>query len=112
MLRTKLYYTLVLLAAAFYSGADAQSVAPFEMSQDDYAETVDEEVVETVNLGGEDNVQDGRGGVGQADSYEQTADPESPLNVNTGVAGGEDEAPVVAPGIKPVVPVDDLCIIR
>lgn len=108
MLRTKLYYTLVLLAAAFYSGAEAQDVATFEMPQDDYAETVDEDVVETVNLGGEDNVQDGGGGVGQADSYEQTADPDSPLNVNTEGIGSDDDTPVVAPGIKPVVPVDDV----
>lgn len=108
MLRTKLYYTLILLAAAFCSEAEAQEVSAIELAQDDYAETVEEDVVETVNLGGEDNVQDGRGGVGQADSYEQTADPDSPLNVITGGADGEEDAHVVAPGIKPVVPVDDV----
>ena len=108
MLRTKLYYTLVLLAAAVYSCAEAQEVTQFDIPQDDYAETVDEDVVETVNLGGEDNVQDSHGGVGQAESYEQTADPDSPMNVNTGVVGGDEDTPVVAPGIKPVVPVDDV----
>lgn len=40
-----------------------------------------EDVVETVKLGGEDKLPHVTGGVGQAESYEQTADPDSPVNV-------------------------------
>ena len=40
-----------------------------------------EETVETVKLGGEDRIPEPQGGVDKADTYEQTADPNSPLNV-------------------------------
>lgn len=43
-----------------------------------------EDVVETVKLGGEDKVPTETEGVGQAESYEQTADPDSPVNIDLG----------------------------
>lgn len=42
----------------------------------------DGDIVETVRLGGEDNIKDKQEGVGQADTYEQALDPDSPLNVD------------------------------
>ncbi|MBR5886886.1 MAG: hypothetical protein IKZ07_01630 [Akkermansia sp.] len=109
MLRKKLYYALVIWAVFVFTHAEAQNVAAPAMGQDDYAEAVEEEVVETVNLGGEDNVADGGGGVGRAETYEQTVDPESPLNVETsGSDGAEDGVSVNQPEIKPVVPVDNV----
>lgn len=59
-----------------------------------------EETVETVKLGGEDRIPDQQEGVEQADSYEQTADPNSPLNVEipvdaTGIST-EQQPPIVA----------------
>lgn len=59
-----------------------------------------EETVETVKLGGEDRIPEPQEGVEQADSYEQTADPNSPLNVeiegNEGDVRGEQPPPIVA----------------
>lgn len=110
MLRKKLFYALVVWAVAVFSQVEAQEVTAPESApvtaEEDSAEAVEEEVVETVNLGGEDNVADGRGGVGQAATYEQTADPDSPMHVNVDNGGSSDEeAPVGTPEIKPVVPV-------
>ncbi len=48
------------------------------------AEDEMEETVETVKLGGEDRIPEPQEGVEQADSYEHTADPNSPLNVEIG----------------------------
>ena len=49
----------------------------------------EEEAVETVRLGGEDRVTT-QEGVGEADSYERTVDPNAPTNVKVGVQGAED----------------------
>lgn len=105
----KLYYAFVLIGLVVMPTAEAQSAVVPEMVQDDYAETVDEqeEVVETVKLGGEDNAAVMQGGVQQADAYEQTADPESPLNVNIN-HDGADETPVGTTEVKPVVTVDEV----
>ncbi len=56
------------------------------LPDDDVAVPADEEeeIVETVRLGGEDKVPAPEEGVQQADSYEQTADPDSPVHVEIG----------------------------
>ena len=109
MLRLKLYYVLAMLCLAALPAAEAQGGAAPTMAQDDYAETVDdqEEVVETVRLGGEDKVPGQQEGVQQADTYEQTADPDSPLNVEVD-HGSSDSQPIATPQRKPVVVTDEV----
>lgn len=51
----------------------------------------EEEAVETVRLGGEDRVTT-QEGVGEADSYERTVDPNAPTNVKVGAQGADDTA--------------------
>ncbi len=63
------------------------------------AEDVVEDVVETVKLGGEDRQPAQQEGVGQADAYQETADPDSPVHVEVGEGG---HAPIPAP-VTPVV---------
>lgn len=56
-----------------------------------------EETVETVRLGGEDRIPEPQEGVQQADSYEQNADPNSPLNVEIGNVAEEENLPAPTP---------------
>lgn len=63
--------------APLYAGA--QDEVPPVLSP---SESELEDVVETVKLGGEDKVPTAAEGVGQAESYEQTADPDSPVNID------------------------------
>lgn len=109
MLRGKLYYACVMFVLVAASVADAQSGAVSVVAPDEYAEVVDEreEVVETVHLGGEDNVPSQQEGVQQAESYEQTADPDSPLNVEIGDTSADDEVSAT-PELKAVVSVDEV----
>lgn len=82
MLRTRL---IAVLAAAAMS-VPVQAAPHAQMANDDTAEEVSadevEETVETVKLGGEDRVPSIQEGVGQADDYERTADPNAPTGVN------------------------------
>ncbi len=70
-----------------------------EMPDDAIAIPADEEedIVETVRLGGEDNVPAVQEGVEQADSYERTADPDSPLNVIISSEPAHTEQPPIKP---------------
>ena len=90
MLRSKLYTGLVVLATILGSpyAFGQEGAVPFvaDMPDDEAAE----EIVETVKLGGEDRVPAMEEGVGQAESYEETVDPDSPLHVETGTAAQED----------------------
>ncbi|MBR2314311.1 MAG: hypothetical protein IKA55_05580 [Akkermansia sp.] len=114
MLRSKLYTGLVVLAMSFSApaatGQEAAQpageagVIPFveDMPDDEMAE----EIVETVKLGGEDRAPSIQEGVEQAESYEKTVDPDSPVNVETGTnAATQDETGVDA--LKPTASVTD-----
>ena len=83
---------VVLLAAALCGPSPA---APrVHLANDDTAEEVAEdeleETVETVRLGGEDRMPSIQEGVGEADAYERTADPNAPTKVRI---QGEDVDP-------------------
>ncbi|MBR3944125.1 MAG: hypothetical protein IKK15_03405 [Akkermansia sp.] len=91
MLRSKLYTGLVVLAmslgapaAVGQEGAPAAEAGGVPFVEDMPDDEAAEEIVETVKLGGEDRVPAMQEGVGQAESYEQTADPDSPLHAETG----------------------------
>lgn len=91
MLRSKLYTGLVVLAmslgapaAVGQEGAPAAEVGGVPFVEDMPDDEAAEEIVETVKLGGEDRMPAMQEGVGQAESYEQTADPDSPLHAETG----------------------------
>ncbi len=85
MLRSKLYTNLLILAMVCCTPAvmGQEAVVPYieDIPDDELAE----EIVETVKLGGEDAAPSIQEGVEQADSYEKTVDPDSPVNVETGV---------------------------
>jgi len=85
----------------------AQAVAAPGAPQDATALPADEDegIVETVKLGGEDKVPDAAEGVEQADAYERTAAPDSPLNVDIGPAAPQQ--PERNPA-KPIVTETDL----
>ncbi len=74
------------------------AVAQLPLADDDLAEpiTPDEvqDVVETVKLGGEDKVPALQEGVEQADTYEHTVGPDSPLEVDTAAGAAADPVPV------------------
>lgn len=76
-------------AEAAVNGADAAEII--------VAEDEVEETVETVKLGGEDRIPEPKEGVEQADTYEQTADPNSPLNVEITSETESDITPIQAP---------------
>ncbi|MEE1266880.1 MAG: penicillin-binding transpeptidase domain-containing protein [Akkermansia sp.] len=106
MLRSKLYTGFVFLAMMI--GAPAalgqEGGVPFiaDMPDDEAAE----EIVETVKLGGEDNAPTMQEGVEQAESYEKTADPDSPVHVETGTdAAAQDETGLDS--LKPTTAVTD-----
>ncbi len=113
MLRSKLYTGLVVLAMSLGgSAAVGQETAPAaeagvvpfveDMPDDEAAE----EIVETVKLGGEDRAPAMQEGVGEAESYEQTADPDSPIHVQTGgETGTQDETGLDS--LKPTTAVTD-----
>ena len=91
MLRSKLYTGLVVLAmslgapaAVGQEGAPAAEAGGVPFVEDMPDDEAAEEIVETVKLGGEDRMPAMQEGVGQAESYEQTADPDSPLHAETG----------------------------
>ncbi len=94
------FCSLAVAVALACPPAAAQRVA---LPDDDLAEPVSadevEEIVETVKLGGEDKGPAQQEGVEQAETYERTADPDSPLNVNvateSSTSGPEPIAPVV-----------------
>ncbi len=104
MLRSKLYTGLVVLAAILGSpfAVGQEGGVPFvaDMPDDEAAE----EIVETVKLGGEDRAPSMQEGVEQAESYEKTVDPDSPLNAETGGAA-QDETGLDA--LKPTTSVND-----
>ena len=104
MLRSKLYTGLVVLAMMWGSPAAVgqEGGVPFvaDMPDDEAAE----EIVETVKLGGEDRVPAMEEGVGQAESYEKTVDPDSPLHAETGNAA-QDETGLDS--LKPTTSVND-----
>ena len=82
MLRSKLYTGLMMLAMAAPAAMGQGGGVPFiaDMPDDEAAE----EIVETVKLGGEDRAPAMQEGVGEAESYEKTADPDSPVHAQTG----------------------------
>ena len=82
MLRSKLYTGLMMLAMAGPAAMGQGGGVPFiaDMPDDEAAE----EIVETVKLGGEDRAPAMQEGVGEAESYEKTADPDSPVHAQTG----------------------------
>ncbi|MBR5523375.1 MAG: hypothetical protein IKV82_07925 [Akkermansia sp.] len=88
---------VVAAQEAVVAESAAEEVA---VEAEDVAADEVEETVETVKLGGEDRVPEPQEGVQQADSYEQTADPNSPLNVEIadGTADTEEDStvPVIA----------------
>ena len=111
MLRSKLYTGLVVLAMSLGApAAVGQEAAPAveaggvpfveDMPDDEAAE----EIVETVKLGGEDHAPAMQEGVGQAESYEQTADPDSPLHAETGGAQHDETG---LDSLKPTTSVTD-----
>ena len=104
MLRSKLYTGLVVLAMMWGNPAaiGQEGGVPFvaDMPDDEAAE----EIVETVKLGGEDRAPSMQEGVEQAESYEKTVDPDSPLNAETGGAA-QDETGLDA--LKPTTSVND-----
>ncbi len=111
MLRSKLYTGLVVLAmslgapaAVGQEGAPAAEAGGVPFVEDMPDDEVAEEIVETVKLGGEDRVPAMQEGVGQAESYEQTADPDSPLHAETG-ADRHDETGLDS--LKPTTAVTD-----
>ena len=106
MLRMKLFYAFFLMPFVMMPVSEAQQVAAqeavVEAGGDDQ-----EEVVETVHLGGEE-LNDGVGeGVGPAEEYEQTIAPDSPVHVDTGneVGGTPD---IAEPSIRPVPATDNV----
>lgn len=109
MLREKLYYALVMMSLVVLPTTEAQEAASADVPQDAVADSAEdqEEVVETVRLGGEDSVPAQQEGVGQADAYEETADPDSPMNVEI-----NHDTPATTPGAapqnKPVVVTDEM----
>lgn len=111
MLRSKLYTGLVILAMSLAApAAVGQEAAPAveaggvpfveDMPDDEAAE----EIVETVKLGGEEHAPTMQEGVGQAESYEQTADPDSPVHVETGGAQSDETG---LESLKPTASVTD-----
>ena len=82
MLRSKLYTGLMMLAMAAPAAMGQEGGIPFiaDMPDDEAAE----EIVETVKLGGEDKAPTMQEGVGEAESYEKTAAPDSPVHAQTG----------------------------
>lgn len=84
MLRRKLYTGFVFLAMVMVAPAvlGQQGGVPFiaDMPDDEAAE----EIVETVKLGGEDSAPTMQEGVGEAESYEKAADPDSPVHAQVG----------------------------
>ena len=111
MLRSKLYTGLVVLAmslgapaAVGQEGAPAAEAGGVPFVEDMPDDEAAEEIVETVKLGGEDRVPAMQEGVGQAESYEQTADPDSPLHAETG-ADRHDETGLDS--LKPTTAVTD-----
>ncbi len=89
----------VLGVAVCLLAVPAMAQQPF--ADEDYAEPVEpdevQDVVETVKLGGEDQVPALQEGVEQADSYEHTAGSHSPLEVETGGSVGEAASTTAAP---------------
>ncbi len=81
------------------------AAAQLTFTDGDAAEPV-EDVVETVKLGGEDKVPAIQEGVEKADTYEHTADPDSPVDVVVGDGKASDPAPV-APVVDDTVAVED-----
>ena len=117
MLRPRTFFclsALVLclpLTAAPRSSAGKQVptapvAAAAEIPDDAVAVPADEaeETVETVKLGGEDNADLLQQGVQQAETYEQTASPDSPTNVDVGTTN---EADTNAVPLKPDEAVTD-----
>ena len=109
MLRSKLYTSLLVLSmmisvpvALGQESAPAAGDMPFvaDMPDDEAAE----EIVETVKLGGEDRVPAMEEGVGEAESYEQTADPEAAVDSEIG-SSPHDETGLDA--LKPTESVTD-----
>ena len=106
MLRSKLYAGLMYLALVIVTPAamGQEGGVPFieDMPDDEAAE----EIVETVKLGGEDSAPTMQEGVEQAESYEKTADPDSPVHVETGSdAASQDETGLDS--LKPTTAVTD-----
>ena len=89
----KLRTRFIALLAAAALLAPAQAAPRVSLVNDDTAEEVGEdeleETVETVQLGGEDRMPAIQEGVGEADAYERTADPNAPTRVR--VQEGADE---------------------
>ncbi len=109
MLREKLFYALVMMSLVLLPAAKAQGAVSATAQMEDFMDAVDdqEEVVETVRLGGEDKMPAQQEGVGRAGSYEETADPDSPLNVE--IVHDTPEAPSSASvQQKPVVVTDEM----
>lgn len=111
MLRSKLYTGLVVLAmslgapaAVGQEAAAAAETGGIPFVEDIPDDEVAEEIVETVKLGGEDRVPAMQEGVGQAESYEQTADPDSPVHVDTGSAQHDETG---LDSLKPTTSVTD-----
>ncbi len=82
--------------------AAQQKVVPqYDFADDVLAEPVspeeEQDVVETVKLGGEDKMPALQEGVGQAESYENTVGPSAPEDVNATGVIGETEAVSAAP---------------
>ncbi|MBR5888986.1 MAG: hypothetical protein IKY92_02975 [Akkermansia sp.] len=106
MLRSKLYTGFVFLALMMCSPAalGQEGGVPFiaDLPDDEAAE----EIVETVKLGGEDKAPTMQEGVELAESYEKTADPDSPVHVETGGdAASQDETGLDS--LKPTTAVTD-----
>lgn len=109
MLRMKLFYALIVYAFSAIPVIEAQEVVIADETAEAAPQVGDEpeDVVETVRLGGEDNLPGESGGVDQAGAYEQPLDPDAPERVETGSDAPVEEVPGT-PEIKPVVPVDDV----
>ncbi len=87
---------MALPAAAQHGIAPQHAFADDELAEPITPEE-EQDVVETVKLGGEDKVPALQEGVGQAESYETVAGPDSPEDVNTGGSAGAAEAVTAAP---------------
>lgn len=92
------------VAMAQDAPAPAEAISPTEVDFDatsteeepNVSEDEVEETVETVKLGGEDRIPEPQEGVEKAETYEKTADPNSPLNVEI-TSGAEVEPEPIQP---------------
>ncbi len=92
---TKTIAGLAVAGMTMLQWAAGQDAAPPVVAEEDFTD----EVVETVQLGGEENVSADQEGVQRADDYDYTPTVDSPFDGETGTVGSnEEEVPSVGQG--------------